>query len=140
MAKKRQSFTRKQTRYKLDEKLDVLIEQDPPDDLQEAMNSQYEETLFYNLERFYEASSVEILDGIDSDDLDGLTDLTGSNADKLLRALLKVEDLRERYDIPVTFTNAEILKYIRDKANINAVEQEGGEPDETQTEAEPKSE
>lgn len=140
MAKYRQSFTRTQTLYKLDEKLDILVEQTPPEDLQEAMNSRYDETLFYNLERFYEASSVDILDGIDSDDYVGLSELTGSNADKLMRALLKVEELRNRYDIPETFSNAEILEYVRAKAKNNASQSEGGEVNETQTETQSQSE
>lgn len=140
MAKFRQSFTRTQMLYKLDDKRDILVEQDTPEDLQKAMNSRYDETLFYNLERFYEASSVEILDGIDSDDYGGLSDLTGSNADKLLRALLKVEELRNRYEIPVTFTNTEILDYIRARAKNNVTQSKGGEANEPQTKNESQSE
>lgn len=141
MSKIRQHFTRKQALYKLDERLDVLKEIDEPDDLQAKMNSHYDETLYYNLERFYEARSVELLDGIDSDDYGGLTDLTGCQADKVLRALDRVDTLRGQYNIPDTITNVELLAYLRKKAQAgNIPKTEGGESIETQTQTESQSE
>lgn len=141
MAKIRQSFTREQIEYKLNEKTDTLVELPERTNLQELINSHYDETLYYNLERYF-AENVNVIPADDTiaDDIE----LAGSKADKMLSALERVQNLRSKYAIPDYYSDIEVLRYLRQKAaeaNIADTTTEGGETDgETQqTQTEPQS-
>lgn len=137
MAKIRQSFTREQIEYKLNEKTDTLVELPERTDLQELINSHYDETLYYNLERYF-SENINVLPADDTiaDDIE----LEGSKADRMLSALERVQNLRSRYSIPDYYSDIEVLRYLRQKAAETTIPTEGGETDgETQTQTQQES-
>lgn len=133
MSKIRQSFTREHVEYKLNEKTNTLVELPERTNMQELINSHYDETLYYNLERYF-SDNVNVLP-CDSDDevLDEDINLTGCKADRMLNALERVQDLRHKYSIPDVYTDIEVLKYLRAKAAEAVTPTEGGDNDGTQT-------
>lgn len=138
MSKFKQFFPRSRKQYKLDEKHDRLKLLDEEIDMQAEMNSHYDETLFYNLERYFETSKVTVVDGVD--EVDEVLEITGTKADRMLTALEKVVQLRSKYNIPDTLDDMEVLRYLRNKAfgalqPSESTPTEGGDPNETQTES-----
>lgn len=137
MPKIRQSFTREQIEYKLNERTDTLEELPERTNLQELINSHYDETLYYNLERYF-AENVSVLSPED-DSIAEEIELEGSKADKMLNALERVQNLRSKYSIPDYYTDIEVLRFLRQKAA--EIKVEGGDSDgETQTQTEQESE
>lgn len=137
MAKKRQSFTREQIEYKLNERTDRLEELPERTNLQELINSHYDETLYYNLERYF-ADNVSVLPPGDDSIVDDI-ELEGSKADRMLNALERVQMLRSKYAIPDYYSDIEVLRFLRQKAA--EAKMEGGNDDaQTQTQTEPESE
>lgn len=144
MSKVRQSFTREKIEYKLNERTDTLEELPERTNLQELINSHYDETLYYNLERYF-ADNVNVLPADDT--IADEIELEGSKADRMLNALERVQNLRSKYAIPDYYSDIEVLRYLRQKAAENApaittdTTTEGGETDgETQqTQTEPQS-
>lgn len=134
MAKIRQSFTREQIEYKLNEKNDTLVEVSERTNLQELINSHYDETLYYNLERYF-SENVAVLPPSDESIIDDI-ELEGTKADRMLTALERVQTLRSKYAIPDYYSDLEVLRFLREKAAAinNPTSEEGGEPDETKTE------
>lgn len=141
MAKNKQKFTRQQVEYKLNEKTDTLVELEERTDLQALINSHHDETLFYNLERYF---SEHVTVTVDTSDefIDEDIDLGGTKADKMLNALERVNALRVKYEIPDAYTDREVLQYLRNKASAesNVDSSEGGEVNETQTQTDAQSE
>lgn len=135
MTKKRQSFTRQQVEYKLNERTDTLIELPDRTDMQELINSHHDETLYYNLERYF-VDSVSVLPPVD-DSIEEDVDIGGSKADKMLHALERVQTLRLKYSIPDYYSDIEVLQYLRAKAaesvsnDTTTDSNEGGENNET---------
>lgn len=141
MSKIRQSFTREQVEYKLNEKTDTLVELDERTNLQELINSHYDETLYYNLERYF-FDNVSILPPAD-DFIEDDIDIEGTKADRMLNALERVQSLRSKYSIPDYYSDLEVLRFLREKAAActNPTTDEGGESDEkTETKTEQESE
>lgn len=144
MSKVRQSFTREQIEYKLNEKTDTLLELPERTNLQELINSHYDETLYYNLERYF-AENVPVIPADES--IHDEVELEGSKADRMLHALERVQTLRNKYAIPDYYSDVEVLRYLRHKAaettpaTTTDTTTEGGETDgETQqTQTEPQS-
>lgn len=137
MPKIRQSFTREQIEYKLNERTDTLEELPERTNLQELINSHYDETLYYNLERYF-AENVSILSPED-DSIAEEIELEGSKADKMLNALERVQNLRSKYSIPDYYSDIEVLRFLRRKAA--EIKIEGGDSDgETQTQTQQESE
>lgn len=136
MAKIRQSFTREQIEYKLNERTDTLEELPERTNLQELINSHYDETLYYNLERYF-AENVSVLSPED-DSIAEEIELEGSKADKMLNALERVQNLRSKYSIPDYYSDIEVLRFLRQKAA--EIKTEGGQDDaQTQTQTESES-
>lgn len=136
MSKFKQYFPLTRKQYKLDEKHNRLKLLEEEIDMQAEMNSHYDETLFYNLERYFEASKVTVVDGVD--EVDEVIEISGTKADRMLTALEKVMQLRSKYQIPDTLDDMEVLRYLRSKAfgSISTETKEpieGGDPNETQT-------
>lgn len=136
MSKFKQFFSRTRKQYKLDEKHDRLKFLDEEIDMQAEMNSHYDETLFYNLERYFDTSKVTVVDGVD--EVGEVIEITGTKADRMLTALEKVVQLRSKYDIPDTLDDMEVLRYLRNKAFGSVPAEpteptEGGDTNETQT-------
>lgn len=137
MAKIRQSFTREQIEYKLNERTDTLEELPERTNLQELINSHYDETLYYNLERYF-SENVSVLSPED-DSIAEEIELEGSKADKMLNALERVQNLRSKYSIPDYYSDIEVLRFLRQKAA--EIKVEGGDSDgETQSQAQQESE
>lgn len=137
MSKIRQSFTCEQIEYKLNEKTDTLVELPERTNLQELINSHYDETLYYNLERYF-SDNINVLPADDTiaDDIE----LEGSKADRMLSALERVQNLRAKYSIPDYYSDIEVLRYLRRKAAEVTTPTEGGETDgETQTQTQQES-
>lgn len=137
MAKIRQSFTREQIEYKLNERTDTLEELPERTNLQELINSHYDETLYYNLERYF-AENVSVLSPED-DSIAEEIELEGSKADKMLSALERVQNLRSKYSIPDYYSDIEVLRFLRQKAAEIKVEG-GGIDGETQTQTQSEGE
>lgn len=136
MAKIRQSFTREQIEYKLNERTDTLEELPERTNLQELINSHYDETLYYNLERYF-TDNVDVIPADDS--IAEEIELEGSKADRMLSALERVQNLRSKYSIPDYYSDIEVLRFLRQKAAETKLE--GGQDDaQTQTQTEPESE
>lgn len=114
LSKFAQTFSRVRPVWKLNVKTNRLEKTEETIDIQDEINSHYDEMLFSRLEQYFETYGDTVIDI--SDDIDERLDdsfNSGSNSDKVLSALQKVEDFRERYQIPDYYTNSEVLNAVR---------------------------
>lgn len=137
MSKFAQTFSRFRPVFKLDEKTNVLELTDEKIDIQDEINSYYDESLYRRLEAYFESTAgrVHVGDEI-ADDYDGY----GNDADEVLQIMDSVSDLRQRYNLPEElYTINDVLAFVRAKVQpaqpIDSTTG-GGEQNETNPEQE----
>lgn len=114
-----QSFSRTRPVYRFSEKLNRVVKTDEVIDIQEEVNSQYDETFYANLERYYESHPSLPVGSEVAEDF-GLRTIA---ADKALEAFELLRSIRARHNIPDTVTDAEIKSYLTEKLDdYNAVD------------------
>lgn len=127
MSKFAQTFSRYRPVFKLDEKSNVLQLTDEKIDIQDEVNSYYDESLYHRLEAYFESGATRVQIGDDVvDDYDGY----GNDADEVLQIMDSVADLRQRYNLSEElYTISDVLAFVRAKAQPAQPAQpsEGGE-------------
>lgn len=139
MSKFAQSFSRYRPVFKLDEKTNVLKLTDEKVDVQEEINSYYDDSLYRRLEAYFESGARHVQVGEEiADDYDGY----GNDADEVLDIMESVSGLRQRYNLSEDlYSISDVLNFVRGKAQSSQLAQpaqpnelEGGDDDETSSE------
>lgn len=137
LSKFAQIFSRTRPKWKLNIRYDRLEKTDEVVDIQEEINSSYDELLFTRLEEYFDSSvTVEPVtdETVFDDELsDCFGGFEGVKADKVLSAFQRVEDMRSRYNIPDDISDTDVIAFVRRSAE--RLKNEGGEANETQTQS-----
>lgn len=141
MSKFAQTFSRKRQKWKLDVRVDRLV-RDGEEDVQEVVNSSYDDLLYAKLEDFYDAMAVNVsidYSSIDEDLDNAFGDVNGSKADKVLKAFEVVSDIRKKYNLADDVSDKAVIDFIKNKS-VPVSDPKGGVTVETQTQNNQESE